>query len=668
VSVNSPLDKNRPGAMSKSRPKENDSTDLTRVPVVFGTAGHIDHGKSALVRALTGTDPDRLKEEKKRGITIELGFAFLNDNVAFIDVPGHERFVKRMVAGAATIDYALLVIAADDGVMPQTEEHLDILSLLGVEQGLVVITKADLVDEDWLELLQEDLGRFLKGTFLENADRLTVDSISGSGIDNLKEMILGLAAQKKARGGGLFFRLPVDRVFTMKGFGTVVTGTVLSGRAQKNDVLQLMPGRVSARVKGVQSQGRETDYVVAGQRAALNLAAVGVDEIERGLVAATADLLPEANRIDVRLKMLATAKKPLIHRQRVMVHLGTDECAARIKLLEGDAIAPGAEAFAQLALEKKTSVMRLDRFVIRSYSPQRTIGGGVVLDADAPMRKRNRNDVINILTELAGSDSNATILAALRKKQPTTAQELARETNFDPTKMERILDDLLHEGAVLTLGDSAQSFISLDFYENFIESLRQTLQRMHLAHPLREGIKQAEAFTGLPKNFPRKSAPLLVEISLAKADLMRPSGDLLALPGFEVKLDDRQRKILDDIVALVEQTKFKTPSANELAKTHELTKAEFKQLISLLLDRNKLIQISSDLYFSPTAIARARQILQKQYDTRPELTLSELKEALGTSRKYAVPLAGHFDTLGWTRREEDVRREGPKLRKKTISE
>ncbi len=634
----------------------------TIVPVIFGTAGHIDHGKSSLVRALTGTDPDRLKEERKRGITIELGFAFLNERVAFIDVPGHEKFVKHMVAGAATVDYAVLVIAADDGVMPQTREHLDILNLLGVQGGLVALTKADLVDEEWLEFVKEEVSAFIEKSVLSGAPVIPCDSLSGRGLPEIREAILRTAARKRIQGGRDFFRMPVDRVFTMKGFGTVVTGSALSGSVSKGDLLEVRPSGLSVRVKGLQSAGKPVERVAAGQRGAVNLSGVSVSDIERGRTLASPGLLKESRLFDARLSLLASSPTPLKHRQRVHFHTGTADLLARVVLLDRAELSPGEDAFVQLRLESPGVAMRLDRFVIRRYSPQITIGGGVILDANPVPHKRNRPAVTESLARLESGGAAGVLLAGVEKAPFSDRSELAKALSLPEEDAAAMAETLLHAGSLLSFtAKGREVFAASALFEAFLRDLAAEISAYHQKAPLRAGLRQGDAVSKIRKRYPKAAPPLFIEHALRMSLLHRPGGDLLALPDFRVELSKAQRKLCDRIGDALREGVFQPPSPAEIAGKLGAEKAEVGVLLQYLVDTDRALCLEGNLFFDGSAISGARETLAELFAKTPRWSVSELRERLGTSRKFAIPLLNHFDAIGWTVREDDLRTAGRKL-------
>ena len=632
------------------------------VPVIVGTAGHIDHGKSSLVKALTGTDPDRLKEEKSRGITIELGYAFLSDRIAFIDVPGHERFVRQMVAGAATVDYGLLVVAADDGVMPQTREHLDILSLLDVKGGLVVITKADLAEEDLVELVREDVREALQGSALDGAPILVADSLSRRGIDEVRAAIVALAASKRPATRGDVFRLPVDRAFTIKGFGTVATGSVLSGSVRTRDTLTLLPAMRDVRVRGIQSHDVTVDQAVAGQRAALNLTGVSLDELARGDVLVTPGTLEATRRLAVKLRVLPDSPRLIQHRQRVHVHLGTADLLARVRLLEDEPVLPGEEGLAELLLERPTAAQRHDRFVIRQYSPLVTIGGGVIIDPGIARLPRRRIEARAALASLADWEPSRALAATLRQHQLATAEDLAVALSRPEAELQQELDDLHAAGEVLVLGGgTARRYAPPSLLQQITHAALEELSRFHEKNPLRAGMPRAELVSRVRRQAPKGAASLLIAAAIERGLLGAPSSEHASLPGFRVEMTRRQQKRADALLARLEADALKPSSVDELAALVDAKPRDARALLTWLVDTGRLICLDQKLFFTTAGITSARVSLAELFARQPSATLSEIREHLDTSRKYAVPLMEHFDGRGWTVRDSDTRMAGDGL-------
>ena len=654
--------------MSRPRDQSAAASDGPRplVPVIIGTAGHIDHGKSALIRALTGTDPDRLKEEKARGITIELGFAFLNDRVAFIDVPGHERFVKHMVAGAATVDYAMLVVAADDGVMPQTLEHLHILDLLGVTGGMVVITKADLSEDDLIELIADDVREVVSGTVLEGAEILVVDSLSGRGIEEVRQAVLALAATKRVRGGEGLLRMPVDRVFTMKGFGTVVTGSILSGTVGVDDRLNVLPDETPVRVRGVQSQGRKVERAVAGQRAAVNLVGVSVEELDRGDVLATPGALSATERLLARVSILEDSPTALEDRQRVHVHLGTADLLARVFVLEDEAIAPGEEGYVELRLEKPTAAQRHDRFIVRRYSPLVTIGGGIVLDAMPGSRRRGRAALRAAAEGLDSTDDGALVIQAVEKSPFGPVAELAVDLREDEESLGGAINELVERGDLLAFETGkGRRYCAASFFNRVLEMAQGELASFHEKNPLRAGMGSGELASRIGRVFPKGGVKNAPAMSLARAvalgALKAPSPETLALADFDVQLSKRQRAWLDAIETAMVDGALAPPSPEELAESLDVPMKELRVLVTWLMDVGKLQRLDAKLYFTPAAVANARRIAAELLERQGKATAAEIRDAWKSSRKYAIPLMEHFDGKGWTIRDGDHRTAGSGL-------
>lgn len=625
--------------------------------VIIGTAGHIDHGKTALVRALTGMDTDRLKEEQERQITIDLGFAFLGSRAAIIDVPGHERFIKNMVAGVATIDMVLFVVAADDGVMPQTREHLDILRLLGVRNGIIVITKADIVETDWLELVEADVQDLMVGTFLEDAPIYVVDSLSERGIPELLagiEQALDTLPVKQDRG---MFRLPVDRVFSIKGFGTVVTGTVLSGSTRPDSVLEIQPAGIKAKVRGVQSHEQTVDEVRIGDRAALNLQGIDVSDLKRGYVVGEPGYLQPSNLLDGRMMLLSSAE-PFNHRTRVRVHLGTQEIIGRVVLLDRDVLEPGDEAPVRLRLENPAVAARKDPFVIRRYSPQITIGGGVVLDP-VPTGRRKRFDtkVLDWMDALDQDDHEAVIQACL-KSSPRIGMSndsillltgLTRKTLADK------LESLVQQKQVLKIG-SGEKMLLLhpDRLNDSREVMMGKVRDHHVANPLLPGISRAELRRKCERLFPQQVCDNIIEGLLQDGELVSED-HWIHVSDHEIRLTDNQQDIIRQIENLLSAADFQTPKTEEIANKLDQPLDEVRDLVTIMINMGKVVRIGTDLLFLQDQLISARDQLDTYFQSNPQVTVGEVSQLLRSTRKYVVPLLEHFDREGFTIRQGDVR-------------
>ncbi len=632
-------------------------------PFIICTAGHIDHGKTALVKALTGTDTDRLKEEKERGITIELGYAFLSDAVAFVDVPGHERFIKNMAAGAATVDFALLVVAADDGIMPQTREHLDILRLLGIQDGVTAITKCDLMDEDWIDLVEADLRDLTDGTFLEGRPIVRVDSLSGRGVDTLREALFSLSAQKRGVDQSALFRLNVDRVFSVKGFGTVVTGSALSGAVHPEDKLTLLPKGLEVRVRGIESQGRRLPRGTGGMRLALNLAPVGVEDIERGDVLVTPERMRPTFMLDTTLSVLASSPIPVRQRERVRVHLGCAEIMARVVLIDKDALLPGETGFAQLRLESMTAALRLDRFVIRRYSPQLTIGGGQVLDANPEKhRRRDEERVVRSLERLGESKGAALIEGILAREGVLPFDDLAVKAALPTDQVEEEIADLSVAGRVLELeARGARQIISVALLERFESALEAALSAFHAKNPLKVGAKKGEVLNRAGKGLPDFVLKQFLDKAVERGVIALKGDDLIAAFQFEVKLSDKQKKLLRDSVDAIVKGGFQPPDLSFLSAAFGAEEKSLKGLLQLKVDEGLLVCLDGKIYFHVDSVNEGVVRLREAFGRQESLSMSDFRQLLGTTRKYALPLLNYYDNKGITQRKDEIRLPGPKL-------
>lgn len=618
---------------------------------IIGTAGHIDHGKSSLVRALTGTDPDRLAEEQERGMTIDLGFAFLNQDIAFIDVPGHEKFIKNMVAGVSTVDMALFVIAADDGVMPQTREHLDILKILQLEHGLIALTKIDLVDMEWLEIMEEDIRTLVRNSFLEQARIVRVSSITGEGIAELRGAIIELAQQTQPRRDRGVFWMPIDRAFTIKGHGTVITGSVLSGRVAVGDTCELLPLRRSVRIRGIQKHGAPAEVATIGDRAALNLMNIAKEDIERGNILATHNYFSPTKLLDARITLLRNAPKAISNRTRVRLHLGTREILARIKMLGVDKIEPGASSYAQLLLEEEAVAQKHDPFVIRRYSPQLTIGGGFILDTNPPPHKRMDQSVLARLQKLETLEPLQVITSImLQSQKPMTPAELAQKSGFDITTIEPILANLLEKGHLLAFGPK-KSVLHAQNYEKIQKDVLSALQTFHGKEPIRPGMKKANLLAQTAKNIPDVFDAALQK--LAKENQIVISSDVVRLQSHEIKLGDAAAELAKKIYTILEQNQYTTPPIKIIAQMLECPQDEVQIGLNALLGLGEILRFESDIYFTKAAIEAAKEKLF-QFG-KEEITVGEFRQLLNTSRKFAIPLLGYFDASGITERSGDSR-------------
>lgn len=626
--------------------------------LIIGTAGHIDHGKTALVNALTGVDTDSLKEEKERGLTIDLGFAHLGELATIIDVPGHEKFIRNMVAGVSTIDLVLFVVAADDGVMPQTREHLDILNLLRVRHGIIVITKIDLVDEEWLALVTEDVRDLVRDSFLENAPIDAVSTISNAGIPELKARVEEMAQEMKQREEDGLFWMPVDRAFTMKGFGTVVTGTVLAGALRVGESVELLPPQRLIRVRGLQSHGRTVECVSAGDRAAINLQSIEKDQVGRGQVVAAPNYFSSSKRFDARLNLLKSASRPLRTRSRVRVHFGTMEVMARVSIIKESQVEPGEHAFAQLHLEQPAVARRLDPFVIRQYSPTITIGGGVILNANAPRRRLSDPETLNELQALDKEDPAEALENVLLASGSRlfTLEQLISEIAAAPEFVKETVAAWQENGkaVVLKKGGKAAVIHRLNFEKVQAEFL-DAIAAFHNAHPTRPGVSKVEL------RMPAKSkiAPELLDLiipALKQQGLIKERSGLLSLAEYKIELSQKLLTLKAQIAELLERERFTTSSPAEMAMRFSVKPETLAEVLGVMMASHEVVRAEGDIYFHPQAVAEVREKLVAFLQQHGEISISQFKDLLGgASRKYAMPLINHFDSLRVTQREGDVR-------------
>ncbi|HEX6990111.1 MAG TPA: selenocysteine-specific translation elongation factor [Bacillota bacterium] len=635
--------------------------------VVIGTAGHVDHGKTALIRALTGQDTDRLPEERRRGISIDLGFAEFQlpsgRRAGIVDVPGHERFIKNMVAGASGIDLVLLVVAADEGVMPQTREHLQILQLLGVESGVVVITKTDLVDDDWLDLVEADLRSELARSFLAGAPVLRVSSKTGAGLDELRSVVDNLLPRVRRRPEDAHARLPVDRVFRVAGFGTVVTGTLIAGRIAVDDRLEVQPGRREVRVRQVQVHGRRVDVAEAGQRVALNLAGIAVDELARGQVLVTPSTLVAVRTLAAACTLLDEAERPLKNGARVRLHIGTSEVLGRLLLLDRDALEPGQRGFAQFQAEEPLVAARGDRCIIRSYSPLRTIGGGVVLDPGQRYR-RYRAESLELLAVLDSGSLKDVVEALLeREAGPVDVAGFARRLNLPLERLQALLGDLA--GRVVALAGGGL-VASVSVHRRLAGRIAEALDAYHRQFPLRPGMpREALRAAVLPRADARAFGALLDH--LAADGRVELDGDAVRVPGFRPRLDERLQAALESIHARFRDAGAAPPTRAGAAAELGLSQDEALALIDMLVAQGRLVRVDEDFYLDTAVYDRMVDRIRELLEARGSATVAEIRDALGTTRKYVLPLLEHLDRRSVTRRMGDVRQLAGRGRKEGTS-
>jgi selenocysteine-specific elongation factor len=617
---------------------------------IIGTAGHVDHGKTLLIKALTGMDTDRLVEEKKRGITIELGFAYLTlpngEKAGIVDVPGHEKFVRNMLAGAGSIDLAMLVVAADEGIMPQTREHLAILKTLGIKRGLVALNKADLVEDDWLAMVMLDIEEELRGSFLENAPIMPVSAATGQGIDALRMTIFDILARSPPKKTDIPFRLPIDRVFTMGGFGTVVTGTLIEGSLATGQDVTVYPSGLATKARRIQVHGDETGRAVAGQRVAVNLAGLKVSDITKGDLAAQPQSLEISQLLDVVIEIDADCHREIRHNSRLHLYHGTADMLCSLTLFDKDMITGGGRAYAQLRLARPLAAKTGDRFVLRFYSPLETIGGGIILDAAAVRSKRD---------ELAAGRLEIKEKGSLTQRMAVFfAERSAAFPNIEQIRRRYFLEDdfdggmrrLAKEG-ILIVSDSMA--IHKDYAHELGKRARNILNKYHRENPLHEGMATAELYGRLLPHVERNVAEKAVQ-SLASLGFVRKSGQVVAHGDFVAKTTDSHRKIADKILEIYGGGGFATPTPEEVAANFAKEKRDFTQVFQSLIRSGEIIALSPQIHVRKDFFDRALQLFVSLAEAKNEVLLGDFRDAIAASRKYALAFLEYFDKKGITKK------------------
>ena len=634
--------------------------------IVLGTAGHVDHGKTSLIRALTGIETDRLKEEKKRGITIELGFAYLDlpcgHRIGIVDVPGHEKFVKNMVAGVTGMDLLAFIIAADEGIMPQTREHFEICRLLGVKQGMIIVTKKDLVEQEWLEMVEDEIREFCVGSFLEDAPLVFVSSTTGEGIDKVLEVIDTFVRQHIFQEVFGPFRLPVDRIFAMKGFGAVVTGTSISGRTAVGEELRFYPSDLVAKVRGIQVHSQSVDEVEAGHRTAINLQGVDTAQVERGMVLATPGSLQPNYMLDCELLYLASNAKALKHRSRVRVHLGTAELIGRVSLLDRDELEPGEETGIQILLEQPVAVWPGDRYVIRSYSPVSTIGGGMVLGNLSP-RKRKRlteadrqynREVFQILRQ-GGLEDKTLLFLRESGARGLTFDDLAIRLGLFGKHLKKVLEPPLSTRRIVVVDSASQRYLAADVADAVRQTLVDNLTAYHRDNPLQAGLSKEELRSGLGRRVDLKVFSFCLNDLLRKETVVQEES-LVRLAGHQVALKADEEELQREINAWYREKGLFTPTLKETMEHFaDYPENQVKQVVDLQLREGKLVKISESLYFSKETVEGLTAAIQDYINREGEIDAPGFKNLTGLTRKFSIPILEYFDRIKLTIRIGDKR-------------
>jgi len=630
------------------------------MPVIMGTAGHIDHGKTTLIKALTGIECDRLIEEKKRGITIELGFAFLDLEKDFrlgiIDVPGHERFVKNMVSGASGIDFVMLVIAADEGVMPQTREHLDICTLLGIETGLVALTKTDMVDEEWLELVYDDVHEYLQNTFLADAPIVPVSAHSGNGMDLLKSHLKEITSSFQPIRRSDLFRLPIDRIFTMRGHGTVITGTTVSGKISVGEDIMIYPLEITSKVRSLQVHGEQRQDSQAGMRTAVNLHGLEKEDLERGFVLGRPGTLFPSQVWDLELQYLGSAPRSLKHRTQIHFHHGSKEVLARIYLLDRDKIEPGEKCVCQVRFDDPMAGVYGDRCVVRSFSPLRTIAGGRIINPLGGKIKRFSPDV-QILDKLAQARAEEVILLQLELAgaKGLSQAQLVIMTDMESRELEKKLQVMGGKQEVFLFDKDKRTYAGGDIIRKFDQEMTDQLKAFHAKNPIREGLSRGELSGKWAREIPERLFFFVLE-RLIRQEKIVSEQEFLRLPGHRISLAADQEELKKKILDAYNRSGIQPPTLKKLLEDLNLQMKEASPVLRLLQGQGNLIKINEDFYYSRTAIDKLKEKIILFFKTNEEMGPVEFKDLTGLSRKFAIPVLEFMDKEKLTIRVGDKRK------------
>lgn len=624
--------------------------------IIIGTAGHIDHGKTTLIKALTGRNTDRWEEEQRRGITIDLGFTYFDlkngDRVGIIDVPGHERFINNMVAGVVGMDLVMLVVAADEGIMPQTREHMDILGELGIEKSILVLNKCDLVEEDWLELVKEEIKEELEGTFLEQAPIVEVSAATGQGIPELIEVIERLTAEEVVeKDVNTIPRLPIDRVFSLSGFGTIITGTLLAGTISKEDNLQVYPIGKECKIRNIQVHGQDVEKCYAGQRVAINLSNVKKSELRRGCVLAPPNNMKNTMLLDVKLNVLPSSMRVLTNHTRLHLFTGTSEILCRAVLLDKEEIGPGESGFVQLRLEEEIALRRGDKFVVRFYSPMETIGGGIVLEPNPKKKKRFDKDAIEELQRKEFGSSEDVIELHVKSHEETmiTVTELAKLTALSMEEVTEDVQSLEQQGIVKVFRMKKDTYVWHTIHEqNMRHRLTEALRGYHETYPYRYGMKKAEIHMTYMKKVKLNVFDLYVEM-LSEEGVLKRHQEFLQLPEFEVRKDAVYEKVLKTVQKQFEKAQFDFQRFSEISFGN-IKREEVEDIMLLLIDEDIVVKITEDIYTLKSIIEKAKEVIQNRLKENPLITIAEVRDLLGTSRKSAKPILEYMDSIKVTKK------------------
>jgi len=629
--------------------------------IIVGTAGHIDHGKTTLIRTITGRNTDRLKEEQERGISIELGFTYFDlpsgQRAGIIDVPGHEKFIKNMLAGVMGIDIVILVVAADEGIMPQTLEHLSILDLLGIKKGFVVLTKSDLVDSEWIDMVEEEVRDEVKGTFLEDSSIIRASSTNKAGIDKIINLIDLLTKDLEDKDLDDMPRLPVDRVFSISGFGTVVTGTLLSGQLKLGDEVQIFPGDKRARIRTLQVHDKDATVAYGGQRVAINLAGLKKEDVHRGSTIAPVNSMSDTMMLDVKIKLIKNMNKTIDNRTRLRLYIGTKEILCRIVLLDKNELGAGEEAYAQLRLEEEVVAKRGDKFIIRFYSPMFTIGGGEILEPNPNKKKRFDDKVIKELEikEMGtSSDIIENIIGEKSKDFPTT-KEIAVSTSMLEENVKEEVNKLKEEEKILSFQLTKDlHVIHKDYFNKVKDKIIEELKSFHLKYPLRSGMQKEEIRSRFLKSAKPKVAEAFIEL-LIESGYLEQNLENITIKGFEIEFNQDQLKIKEDILKAFKENQFQPPKREDLETVIGKNRDEIEEVFISLLNSGIIVKLNEEVYLSLEAYETGLAKLIDHIENKGSVSIGDYRDLLNTNRKVALGLLEYFDQIKITKRDKDTR-------------
>lgn len=624
--------------------------------IIIGTAGHIDHGKTTLIKALTGRNTDRWEEEQRRGITIDLGFTYFDlpsgDRAGIIDVPGHERFINNMVAGVVGMDMVLLVIAADEGIMPQTREHMDILNLLGIEKSIIVLNKCDLVDGEWMELVEEEVKEELEGTFLEHAPVVKVSAATGEGLEVLIDTISQMTSDEMmTKDISTIPRLPIDRAFTLSGFGTIITGTLVSGTITKDDLLEMYPIGKECKIRSIQVHGQDRKECYAGQRVAINLSNVKKREIKRGCVLAPPNSMKNTDLLDVRLNVLESSMRVLTNHTRLHFFTGTSEILCRAVLLDKEEIGPGESGYVQFRLEEEIAVRRGDKFVVRFYSPMETIGGGVILEPNPGVKKRFQENVIEELKRKESGSSADVIELHVRERADTliTTAELAKLTALSIDEVQEDISELLSQGLVQVFAMRKDTYV---WHAESIRAAKQTLDKAlreyEEKYPYRYGMKKAEVQMTYFQKIKPNVFDKIVEMLIEEGCLKRVD-EFLCTPQYQVKKDTRYDKVSGILLDTFTNAKYDFVRYSEI-DFKGTVKETADDILNILLEEQKIVKVTEDMYTLTEYMERAKELIQEHLKGEPVITIAQVRDMFDTSRKSAKPIIEYMDSIKVTKK------------------